>query len=253
MKSAFVLLALLSGSVMADDLSDANKLLEAREYARALPIFTKLAEAGNPTAQYHLGEMYWYGEGVPADSAKGDAWFRKADQAGYPAAKTALGLTPQRAARRAEIDGYALRYDGADVALAKFKCDTPEIPEFSRTAKEIKEVSEGIDAWLACYQGFQKNLEAQLPVGKAIPDDLTNLMTDAEISQVHTRMNTAYAAINAAGKSQATQVLSARTAWHEKTTDYVQNAAARSKGLVDERERTSQLAIQSRPLPIVKK
>lgn len=253
MKSAFLLLALLSGSVLADDLSDANKLLEARDYARALPAFTRLAEAGNPAAQFHLGEMYWYGEGVPADSAKGDAWFRKADQAGYPEAKAALALSGQRAARRAEIDAFAQRYSGADVALEKYNCVKPAIPEYSRTAKEIKAVSESVDGWLGCYQGFQKHLEAQLPVGKAIPEDLANLMTDAEITQTHARMSSAYAAVNAAGKSQAEHILAARTVWHQKTSEYVQNAAVNSQRLVDERERETQLSIQSRPLAIIKK
>lgn len=253
MKSALLVLALLGGNVLADELSDAAKLLEARDYARALPIFTRLAEAGNPAAQYHLGEMYWYGEGVPADTAKGDAWFRKADQAGYPAAKAALVLTAQRVARRAEIDAYVQRYDGADVALEKYNCAKPAIPEYSRTAKEIKTVSDSIDDWLACYEGFQRHLEAQLPVGKALPEDLANLMTDAEIAQTNARMSSAYAAVNAAGKSQAQHILAARTAWHQKTSEFVQHAAVNSQRLMDERERESQLAIQSRPAPIPKK
>lgn len=240
MKAAAVLgmaLALLGAGARADELADAGKLLGAKNYAAALPLYAKLAAAGNAEAQFHLGEMYWYGEGVPVDMAKGDEWFRKADAAGYPEAKASLALTGQRQARLSEIDFYTQRYDGADVALAKFNCVKPEIPESSQSVQEIKAVSGGVDAWLNCYDGFLKNLAGLLPVGKAIPDSLANLMSDAELRQATLRMDGAYAAANDSGKRQAGQILAAREAWRQKTDDYVRNSAARTKAIVAEQER----------------
>lgn len=240
MKAAFVVgmtLALLGGMARADDLADADKLLDAKNYAAALPIYAKLAAAGNPKAQFQLGELYWYGEGVPADTAKGDEWFRKADQAGYPEAKAALGLTGKRQARQSEIDFYAQRYEGADVALANFACVKPEIPATSQTAQQIKGVSARVDAWLSCYDGFLKNLAGLLPAGKAIPEALANLMTDAELRQAATRMDRAYAAVNDSAKQQADQILAAREAWRLKTDDDVKTASARTKQLIADHER----------------
>lgn len=243
MKAVFAMLALLSGSAFADDLGDADKLLEARDYARALPIYTKLAAAGNAAAQYHLGEMYWYGEGVAADSAKGDEWFRKADQAGYPEAKAALGMTAQRQARMADIGYYVQRYDGADVALSHFNCVKPEIPARSETARDIKSVGAGIDTWMDCYDRFVKNLESMLPVGKGIPADLSNLMTDAELEQATLRMNRAYASVNAAGKQEADQMVAARSAWRDKTEEYV--TTNNTLQAITERERAALLQSQA--------
>jgi hypothetical protein len=240
MRAAFVLcgaLTLLGGVARADELANADKLLEARKYAEALPLYSKLAAAGNPAAQFHLGEMYWYGEGVPADAAQGDEWFRKADQAGYPEAKGALGLTAQRQARLADINYYVQRYDGADVALSNFNCVKPDIPVSSQTAQQIKGVSDRVDGWLSCYDGFLKNLAGRLPAGKAIPADLANLMTDAELREATVRMDGAYAAANSGGKEQADQILAAREKWLAKTDDHVKTAAARTKALIADQER----------------
>lgn len=60
---------LLGVPALADDLADANKLLENKAYPQALAAFTKLANAGNAEAQFHLGEMYWYGEAGSVDLA----------------------------------------------------------------------------------------------------------------------------------------------------------------------------------------
>jgi TPR repeat protein len=91
-------LALASGGVLADELADADKLMAAKDYTRALPIYAKLAAGGNAVAQFHLGELYWYGEGTAVDMAKGDELFKKAADAGVADAKLALQMTPQRQA-----------------------------------------------------------------------------------------------------------------------------------------------------------
>ena len=256
MKSALLLgmsLVLLGGSALADDLATADKLLNAREYAQALPIYAKLAAAGNPAAQFHLGEMYWYGEGVPADMAKGDEWFRKAAAAGSAEAREALALSAQRKARQPDIDYYVQRYDGADVALAKFNCGQPAIPARSENNKDIKEISGAIDKWQACYKGFIKNLQDQLPAGKAIPADLANLMTDAEIQQATARMNQAYAEVNAEAKKQSDQIMAASDSWHKQTAEYVHTENARTQQVLLERERelraTADAEHNSGPVP----
>lgn len=104
----------ISGAAFADDLADANKALMAKSYPQAMELFGRLAAAGNAEARFRLGEMYWYGQGVPADRAKGDALFAQAASAGISAASTAL----TRSARRAEIEQARVHLDRvyADVA-----------------------------------------------------------------------------------------------------------------------------------------
>jgi|GEM_PF-4289085 len=43
----------------------------------------KLAEQGNPEAQYKVGEMYEQGKGVPKDMDKAKEWFKKAAKQGH--------------------------------------------------------------------------------------------------------------------------------------------------------------------------
>jgi len=52
----------------------------------------KAAEQGHATAQYNLGRMYAYGEGVPQDVVKAVKWYRKAAEQGDAAAQSNLGI-----------------------------------------------------------------------------------------------------------------------------------------------------------------
>jgi TPR repeat protein len=239
MKAAFLLMAALAvGNVaQADELTDANKLMEAKNYAGAMPLYVRLASAGNPAAQFRLGEIYWYGEGMPADTAKGDEWFRKASAAGYAEAKAALTLTTQRQARQKDIDYYVQGYDGADVALSNAKCVTPDIPARSTNKQEIKGVGDGIDAWMTCYNGFVQKLQELLPAGKAIPADLSNLMTDAEIGRASAQMDRAYSAVIQDARRQADKIVAARTAWQAGTNEYVSTENERTARHKEMRDR----------------
>ena len=50
------------------------------------------ANAGDAVAQYHLGWMYYFGEGVPQDYAEAVKWFRLAADQGYTVAQENLGF-----------------------------------------------------------------------------------------------------------------------------------------------------------------
>ena len=51
-----------------------------------------LAEQGNASAQFNLGKMYEFGQGVPQDDAKAVEWYRKAAEQGYASAQKNLGV-----------------------------------------------------------------------------------------------------------------------------------------------------------------
>lgn len=228
-------LALLGGGAMADEMADADRFAAAKDYTRALPIYAKLAAGGNAVAQLRLGELHWYGEGTPVDMPKGDELFRKAADAGVAEARQALRLTPQRAANQTKIDYYARQYAGADVRLDKFNCVKPVIPAVSTTAEDIKKTVASIEGWQNCYKGFVNNLTAQLPVGKAIPSDLQNLMTDEEIAAAVARMDKAYTTVAADAKVEAEAFLMAQDAWQEKTNTHVTSANAKTASDLEQR------------------
>jgi hypothetical protein len=58
--------------------------------ARAAAWFRRAAEAGQPAAQGNLGVLYATGAGVPADQAVAAQWYRRAAEQGHPVGQTSL-------------------------------------------------------------------------------------------------------------------------------------------------------------------
>ena len=94
----------IAGAAYAGELEDANALFEKKDYAGALKLYTKLANAGNPQAQQQLGQMYWYGEAGTVDEAAAKALFEKSAAKGNKVAAQSLIVMEQRVTKRAEID-----------------------------------------------------------------------------------------------------------------------------------------------------
>jgi TPR repeat protein len=206
-------LAAAAGAARADDLADANQLLSQKKYPQALQMFSKLADAGHAEAQLRLGEMYWYGEGVGVDRAKGDALFAKAAAQGHQGAVAATALSGQRAARGSEIAKWTGLYDGAELRTGAFACKTPVIPAESISNADIKAKATEIDHWVDCHNGFVRNVQSALPAGKAIPEDVLVLMNETEITQARLHLEQVYARVLAAAQSDADAVLAKREAW----------------------------------------
>jgi Sel1 repeat len=56
------------------------------DFPRAVPVFARLAEIGHPVAQWLMGNIYFFGQGVPKDYAKSKVMFEAAATQGYFAA-----------------------------------------------------------------------------------------------------------------------------------------------------------------------
>jgi hypothetical protein len=236
MKKAILVLSLLiaAAAVRADDLADGLKAWEKKDFQTALQIYTRLAEAGNPEAQFQLGEMIGYGEGRPEDPALSERWLAKAQANGHKEAAASIATMRQRATRKNDIAYYTERYDGADVSVASRKCVRPELPPVSRTRAEIKQVGAALDAWTTCYNGFVAGLSAALPAGKAIPPDVSKLMSSTEFDAARQRMDTRYTAMAADAASQAAAVSAAADAWRSATERQVKEDAAITARLREE-------------------
>lgn len=72
-------------------LQQAQQLSAQNRHTEAIPLFTKAANHGNPTAQQVLGDAYFHGKGVDKDLAKAAYWYRKAAEQGYAIAQLELG------------------------------------------------------------------------------------------------------------------------------------------------------------------
>lgn len=60
------------------------------DYERSARLATESAASGNLAAQTLLGEMYFYGRGVPRDYKKSKEWYLKAAEKGYPPAQVGI-------------------------------------------------------------------------------------------------------------------------------------------------------------------
>lgn len=222
MKKIVICLSLLFAHLAhADELADANALFQKKAYPQALQLYTKLGNAGNTEAQLHLGEMYWYGEAGAIDEAKADLWFRKAAAKGNKTAAAALEVMKQREARRADIDYWSTRYDGADLKSGKFRCVAPRIPAVSKAADEISRVAGNVGAWQECYNGFVANLNAHATVAKRLPEDITKLLNEPELDAVKTHIDAVHQRIAADAAISAKLVLADYAAWRSATEAYV--------------------------------
>lgn len=64
----------------------------AQKYRDAFVRLKPEAEKGQPDAQYAVGYMYYYGQGVVEDRAKAWSWITKAARAGQPDAVEAAAI-----------------------------------------------------------------------------------------------------------------------------------------------------------------
>jgi len=96
MKRALLLAVLLCSLSLTAGAQDFDKGLAAYnrgDYATALREWRPLAERGLAKAQYNLGAMYYYAEGVPQGYAEAAKWWRKAAEQGYASAQYGLGVS----------------------------------------------------------------------------------------------------------------------------------------------------------------
>jgi hypothetical protein len=222
-----IVLLAVCGIARADDLGEANRLLQAKAYDKAFPIYQRLAEAGNPEAQLRLGEMYWFGDATTPDLDKAAMWFERSAKAGNADAAASLASLKRRAMHGDEIVYWTTKYQGEDMVSGQFECKPPELPAVSKTKAEIKATSEKIDAWHACYNGFVANMNDALPPGKRIPAETLDMMTPAEGAQAQRHLDGVYSRLIAQAKTNAAAFNAQEAAWRKGTETYVTTEAQR--------------------------
>src|SRR5438552_1700400 len=62
-----------------------------QDYKEALRWYRLAAEQGDALAQFNLGDMYYFGKGVPLDDKEALRWYRLAAEQGHPRAQFIVG------------------------------------------------------------------------------------------------------------------------------------------------------------------
>ena len=101
-----ILLVLLGTQISAQEIDKGYKAYNDGDYATALKEWKPLAEQGYAFAQYNLGILYEYGNGVPKDYAEAVKWYRLSAEQGYAISQYSLGLM--------HSNGYGVLKDKAE-------------------------------------------------------------------------------------------------------------------------------------------
>ncbi len=75
----------------ASPFEEADAAYARSDFASALRIFRALAQEGDSIAQFNLGVMLDFGQGIAPDPTQAVSWYRKAAAQGHPAAQFNLG------------------------------------------------------------------------------------------------------------------------------------------------------------------
>ena len=221
-KYLFCLTLLMSSAAFsADDIAAANALFAKKDYPQALQLYTKLGNAGNAEAQLHMGEMYLYGEAGAVDLVKAESWFKKSAAKGNKTAIAALEMMKQRVVRRADIEYWMSKYDGAELRSGQYRCPIPRVPAMSKQNDEIAAVAAKVAAWQACYNGFVENINATAPLTKKIPKDITDLMTKDEMTASTKHLEEVYTRIVEGARVESKLFLADYNVWRDATDAYV--------------------------------
>jgi len=220
-KTLFCLTLLLCGATRGDDLSSANALFAKKEFPQAMQMYTKAANAGNPVAQQHLGEMYLYGDAGAVDLVKAELWFRKSAAKGNKTAIAALEMMKQREMRKDDIAYWMSGYDGADLKTGKYRCPTPRLPAMSKVNDEIAAVAAKVQAWQSCYNGFVENINASTPLTKRIPKDVFDLLTKDEMAKASIYLEGVQAQVIEEARVASKLLLADYAVWRDATDAYV--------------------------------
>lgn len=95
MRSLFcgcAMVALIAASPVLAGVKEGVEAWMAGDYPKAVAEWKGPAAAGDPDAQFNLGQAYKLGRGVPTDNAAALDWYRKAATAGHEQAQATLGL-----------------------------------------------------------------------------------------------------------------------------------------------------------------
>lgn len=84
-------LAFASGTFAEGPLDLAAGLMQKGQFAEAAKMLEPLAKSGDPSAQYHLGLLYYNGKGVTEDEKKAVQWLTSSAEKGNVNAMYQLG------------------------------------------------------------------------------------------------------------------------------------------------------------------
>ncbi|MDI1351662.1 MAG: sel1 repeat family protein [bacterium] len=98
-----LLIPLMTACIGTLNLREGIQSFKAQDYRRAFIRLKPEAEKGQPDAQYAIGYMYYYGQGVVENRKKAWFWINLAAHIGQPDAVAAVAILEQGIIKKQEI------------------------------------------------------------------------------------------------------------------------------------------------------
>jgi hypothetical protein len=149
------------------------------DFATALSLLEPEAEAGDPTAQFHLGLMYDFGEGVANDFAAAARWYRKAAEQGHGDAQYNIGVL--------YYTGKGVAKDVAEAARwFKLAADQGNVFAQNNMATLSAEGQGVPKDLIEAYKWFDLAAE-EIPISRVYRDQLALRMTPGQVAEAKQR------------------------------------------------------------------
>ncbi|MBC8287587.1 MAG: sel1 repeat family protein [Nitrospinae bacterium] len=89
--TTFLILIMTAMPVYANDFQEGLDAIHATDYETALEKLMPLAEHGHAAAQYNIGVMHEWGNGVPQDNSQALKWYKRSAERFHKDAQNNLG------------------------------------------------------------------------------------------------------------------------------------------------------------------
>lgn len=113
---------------------EAVEAYRSGDYAAAMTQFRQLADQGDASAMYYVGEIYHRGYGIEADQVQAAKWYRQAAERGDSLSQYQLGMMAMRG------EGMAKDLVQAHLWLALSARNAPNPRDAAYTQQEIKKL-----------------------------------------------------------------------------------------------------------------
>lgn len=161
------------------------------------------------------------------------------------ASATATVVSPAEAKRRAAVEFWTTKYDGADLRPASNGCPAPRLPSVSKQSDEIDRVTKSYNTWKACHDAYVGGLKAIAPLTKQIPAEVKSQMSEAELAQSTSHLAEIHAQLLGDADIDAGMVQADFAAWRSATSKYIVDYKAVMKAA----EAEEKSSLHTIPLP----
>lgn len=132
--AVLVLLTAVAAMPAYADYEQGLRHYEAKRYLHAIEDFTVMAARGHIGAEFMMGVLYFYGNGVGRDSGIAAVWFHKSALKGHPPAQLALGSI--------HIRGVGVRQDLSDAYMWLTLASQSSVPDLVSQALALRDGAE---------------------------------------------------------------------------------------------------------------